>query len=261
MRFTTTNQLPPTLHPTTLEEVLQTFEILDDGIEKGSLLGFDTETSGLESDGLDVTCHFVCLATSDLRTAIPVSGEHEFLMPVVAEYLRKTQHLHCGFNIIYDWNVLYGYTKNQLGWEKPLDLHTCYADASTLINRFDEEGEETFRGRSLKDRARFYLGMVMADFDWILKEGGVMEAVRKEYDRAMDYCTRDGYVHLALTVVAEQISSRLPWCERCPSCSEYMFTTCKNTGKYECVNCGPQLGEALTIFDWHKELDIPSTLR
>ena len=257
MRFTTKSQLPPNLHPQNLKELEECFALLSADIEKGSLLGFDTETSGLESDGLDVLCHYVCLSTINWRAAIPTSGEFAKLMRPVADFLIKTQDLHCGYNIIYDWNVLYGYTAYQLKWEEPLDLQRCYADGFTLINRFDEEGEETYKGRSLKDRARYYVGIPMAEFDWILNVGGVVEAMAQDPVKALDYCTRDGYCPVAVVTQGAKIAAQLEWCESCPECGKYMYTIDRESGLYECVDHGPREGHPLTILDWHRELDVP----
>lgn len=257
MRFSTNLGLPPNAHPLTLIDLEETLARLWKDIEEGSLLGFDTETSGLESDGLDVICHYICLSTTSVRAAIPVSGKYEGFMRPVGDFLLKTQEYHVGFNIIYDWNVLYGYTKHRLKWDEPLDFHTCFADGMTLFCRFDEEGEETYGGRGLKDRCRFYLGMPMAEFDWILAVGGVVEAMKQDPVRALDYCTRDGWAHLALGVRGKQIAEQLPWCERCPKCKEYMFEYDSYRRTYICPTHGEQKGEKLTVMDWHRELDVP----
>lgn len=253
MRFSVSADLPPSLHIESQRDVEEYCAYLE---HYEVPMGFDTETSGLEHDGLGVEVFVVCMATHDTRAAIILTEENT---PRVMEMLERTQKWHCGFNIIYDWNAIYGHTRFRLGWDRPCDLQTCYADAMKLWCLYDEEGEETYGNRGLKARVRHYLGLPMNDFDRILIEGGITKAFETSYNLTLEYCTRDAFAHLGVTLLGKEIAEQYPWCARCPECGEYAFS--KNPdGTWNCIN-HPRTHseELLTMWDWHRELDVPYT--
>lgn len=258
MRFTPMAHLPPSEHITRPVEVAEFCNYLS---KSSGGVGFDCETSGLEQDGLGVEVHYVCLADSNRRVAIPVSRDHHENLEPVLRVLEDTQHRHCGFNIMYDWHALYGHQRFHLGMKNPTLLKTGLADGMKLFLHFDEEGEETYRELGLKARARHYLGLPMNDFDRILNEGGILAGFEKDYDKTLDYCTRDAWAHLGVVMMGIQITKAMPWCKSCPECGEPMFKVDKQAGvRWCCIEHGWSRAddcEDLSIWDMHRMWDMP----
>lgn len=254
MRFTTTADLPESEYIADLRDVEEFCEDLEAGTDP---IGFDTETSGLDQDGLGVDVYVVPLANSYRRAAVVLTPEN---VKRVATFLDRTQERHCGFNIIYDWNALYGFTKYKLGWGRPIDLQTCYADGLTLWRLFDEEGEETDGDRGLKARARQHLGIPMNDIDKLLARGSIMKSFEEDFDATLDYCTRDAWAHLGICLLGKEIAEQFPWGHKCPHCGFHGFQMegdrfwCPEHGWVEVSAPG---AHKTNMWDWHQVKDIP----
>lgn len=262
MRFTSQSDIPRAEFLNTREQVA---EVCDYFARTPGPLGFDTETSGLDYDGLFVDCFCVGLANHERRVVIPTysgagplwgdgAGNLETLLPFLAD----TQHRHAGYNWIYDVNVLYGYTRWKLR-QRPFQLHTCWADGVKLFCHFDEEGEDTYGVRRLKDRCRYWLGLPMNDFDKIVQGHGFGEALHDNFDLSVDYAARDAWGHLGLALLGQQVTEQMPWCSVCPECGDYCFhQNPANPHQWMCLNHGwVSGGDMKTMWDWHVELDIP----
>lgn len=257
MRFTAKAQLPVSELITDYRSVLETCEYFS---RTQGPIGFDTETSGLEHDGLGAELQVVCLADERRRLAVLVSGDHAQNLVPMARMLRETQHRHAGFNIQYDWNVCYGDTRWRRRWQEPLHLKQCYADGMKLFCLFDEEGEDTDGDRGLKARARQWIGLPMAKYDKVVESGGILDALRENRDLAIEYMTRDAWAHLGVVLKGREITKLYPWCARCPVCGEYCFERDSDHAHWLCpvhgrVKPGPD--QMTTIWDWHRELDVP----
>lgn len=257
MRFTPAKHIPAAEVISAYEDVVDILAYYESHDEP---LGFDTETSGLDFDGLGVTCYVVGLSDSKRRVAIRVDPKYRRNMELVGEFLLRTQHRHCGFNIQYDWNVIYGYTKYQLKYADPILLTTCYADGMKLFCLFDEEGEYTFRNRGLKDRAKHYVGLPMQPFKEVFgKNADFLEMLELRPESASDYATRDAWAHLGVVLAGKKIAETLPWCGTCPECGAYCFD--EDDNHRHAVMC-PEHGsvrphEELTMWDWHRRFDVP----
>lgn len=257
MRFTPSAEIPPAEIISDYDDVVEVCHHFESHDEP---LGFDTETSGLDWDGLGVTVYCVGIADKSRRVAVLVDPENKRNLDVVLPFLDRTQHRHCGFNIQYDWNAIYGYTRWGLRMREPLLLRSCYADGMKLFCLFDEEGEYTFNNRTLKDRAHHYLGLPMQSFQRVFgKDADFLEELRSNSDTAADYATRDAWAHLGVVLAGKQIASRLPWCGTCPECGTYCFD--ESDSHQRLVIC-PEHGAVrpatdLTMWDWHRELDVP----
>lgn len=257
MRFTSRNDLPPSELIAGRREVVDLCRYLDLRAQEGAAIGMDTETDGLSRDGLDVEVHYLCLADDRRRIAVPVSMEHRGNLEPIAKMLEDTQHRHATFNCIYDWNALYGTTRWKRGWDRPLHLENCLADGLKLFCLFDEEGEDTHRERGLKARARFWINLPMNSFDHILNKGGILKAMEQNRAKALDYCTRDAWAHLGVVLTGIEITKQMPWCMECPECGKPAFTEDRGTGRFKCRDHGWIRGKMLTMWDWHRRLDIP----
>jgi len=257
MRFTPRSEIPPAVFLNDPDEVAQLCERYS---RMDGPIGFDTETSGLDFDGLLVDSYVVGLCTHDHRVAISTyeSGCSEILR-TLSKFLPETQDRHCGWNVQYDWNVLYGYTKYGFGWSRPIELETCWADGMKLFCLFDEEGEDTYGNRRLKDRARHWLGLPMNDFDSIAQKMGFRWAMSENRDLAIDYATRDAWAHMGLCMLGQKVTESMPWCMACPECGSYCYEQDpRKKHEWKCIHHGwVSGGQPLTMWDWHVRRDIP----
>ena len=262
MRFTAQSDIPKAEFLNTKEQVAEVCSYFE---RTPGPIGFDTETSGLDYDGLYVDCFCIGLANNARRVVIPTyngagplwgdgAGNLEPLLP----FLENTQHRHAGYNWIYDVNVLYGYTRWKLR-QRPVQLHTCWADGVKLFCHFDEEGEDTYGVRRLKDRCRYWLGLPMNDFDKIVQGHGFGEALHNNFELSVDYAARDAWGHLGLALLGQQVTEQMPWCMVCPECGDYCFhQDPTNPRRWMCLEHGwVSGGDMKTMWDWHVELDIP----
>lgn len=249
MRFTAIRDLPDSEY---IEEMADTEEFCTYLERSEHLIGFDTETSGLEQDGLGVRTFVVCLATHERRAAIILTPENT---DRVFACLERTQERHCGFNIIYDWNAIYGHSKYVLGRRNPTHLTKCWADGMKLWCHFDEEGEETYGNRGLKYRARHYIGLPMNDFDKIIESGDIMKGFEVDFDRTLDYCTRDAWAHLGICLLGAEIARQMPWGATCSKCGYLAFQQ-NDEEKWFCPDHGyVEPGRETSIWDWNFHLD------
>lgn len=257
-RFTARAQLPQAEHILTPRDTSAICDYFVESAARGNVIGFDTETSGLDFDGLGVFTHYVCLADDQRRAMVRVSGDYARNMLPVATALQEIAPRCAGFNIIYDWNALEGYTKYRLGWANPLKLTTCYAEGMKLWGLFDEDAEKTYGARGLKARARQHLGLPMSSFDKLLDAGGILDAIHADPARAIDYATRDAWAHRKIVLLGQEITESMPWAGECPVCGEPMFVEHRSRGLWECTQHGVQRAKRiLTMWDWHSRFDVP----
>ena len=251
MRFTASADIPDSEHIQDMEDVLEFCEYIEAGDDP---IGFDTETSGLDFDGLGVQVYVVCIADRRRRAALFLTEENT---PRIMDMLVRTQHRHCGFNVIYDWNAIYGHTRFHLGWDKPVHLTECWADGMKLWCLFDEEGEETYGQKGLKARVRHYLDLPMNDFDDVINKGGIPNAMQLDPIKTLDYCTRDAWAHLGVCLLGKELTEQYPWVHACSVCNSPAYGKGVR-GKVVCAEHGEvDPGPELTMWDWHQMLDVP----
>jgi DNA polymerase I-like protein with 3'-5' exonuclease and polymerase domains/ssDNA-binding Zn-finger/Zn-ribbon topoisomerase 1 len=272
MRFSSKGDLPPSEWITKPKDVERVAQAL---VDSKSIYGFDTETDGLgykmrpnlrkakkkkkekikhAGNGLGAYLEVVPIAFDNGRYGIDVGRECRQNLEILAPAIYETQARSCCFNATFDWNV----------WDWNTDgkwpLTTCYADGMTLWQLFDEDAEDTHGRRGLKPRTAHYLGLPMSTpMEQILDKGGIRACLQnpKYAYKVRNYCTRDGWAHLGVCALGERLARKLVWCMRCPKCSKRAYIQVK--GKtWECYDCGPVSGgQMLTMWDWHKEIDIP----
>lgn len=252
MRFTAIRDLPESEY---IESERDTEEFCSYLESSDHLIGFDTETSGLEQDGLGVRMFVVCLATQERRAAIIMTPNNS---RQVLQCLERTQDRHCGFNIIYDWNAVYGHSRYVMKMRNPVHLTRCWADGMKLWCHFDEEGEETYGNRGLKYRARHYIGLPMNNFDKVIESGDIMEGFKTDFARTLDYCTRDAWAHLGICLLGRQLTEQMPWGVTCEHCGHLCFQYNEDSGKWFCPDHGYVHGaESTSMWDWSYNLDNP----
>ena len=241
--------------------------------------GFDTETDGLgfrnvyevekvtpagkiqrsnkesvAGDGLGANLKVICLSFEGRRVAVPTYGEYRRFLDPMARVLRETQDQACGWNWIFDANVM----ESNVGrndWE----LTSMFGDGFALMHHWDEDAEDTEMQRDLKTRARQYLGLPMNDFDRFLIKG-IEGALRDPdtYEVALDYCTRDAFAHRGMMLRNVKIAQRLPWCRTCNVCGKPAMQRHFERDEYYCPDHGWVRGQdELTIWDWHRLKDVP----
>jgi len=271
--------LPPSQWLDRREDVIALAETLGQIQEP---YGFDLETDGLgfrctgddsdvsdadsgkeargnfAGDGLGADLHVICVSFGNQRMAVPTYGHHVENLRILAPALRDSCRWHAGYNWIFDANVLEYNVWSKLGWQD-YELTGLWADGLRLWNLWDEDGEHTSRGRGLKDRAPFWCGLPMNDFDSVVRQAGtIADALEREdmRERARDYCSRDAYAHLQLGLKGVDIAEKFLWCKTCEHCGEAAMQYDPQRDQYWCSEHGWVQGETrLSMWDWHQIMD------
>jgi DNA polymerase I-like protein with 3'-5' exonuclease and polymerase domains len=280
MRFSH-NTLPPSRWIDRREDVVSLAEQIGSIQEP---YGFDLETDGLgyvctgddtdvedsdsgrpargnfAGDGLGANLHVICLSFGHQRIGVPTYGPYVENLAILAPALRDSAQWQVGYNWIFDANVLEYNVWDKLGW-RDYELTSLCLDGLRLWNLWDEDGEHTSRGRGLKDRAPFWVGLPMNDFETIIRsEGTIGDALERDdlRDRARDYCTRDAYAHLQLGLKGIDIAKQFLWCRTCSICGQPAMQYDPQEDRYWCKEHGWTRGtDRLSMWDWHQIMDRP----